>query len=143
MPGMQKESTAMKSHESALQIACFKWFRMQYRRYEKMFFAIPNGGSRTTKQVKNKAGNYVTISLEGKRMKEEGVTPGVADTFLSVPCNGFHGLYIELKWGKNTLSDEQKEFLGQARDQGYATAVVYSFDEFKKTIENYFGYAKS
>lgn len=130
----------MKSHESDLQSACFTWFRLQYRRYEKLYFSIPNGGSRTKMQVRNKAGKIISISLEGQRMKKEGVTAGVLDTFLSVPRNGFHGMYIEFKWGKNTLTTEQEQFRNQVREQGYATAVVYSFDEFKETIEKYLSY---
>lgn len=130
----------MRSMESKLQEACFTWFKLQYPQLEKMFYAIPNGGSRSKKAVTNKAGKTVYVSLEGKRMKAEGVKAGVSDTFLSVPRKGFHGLYIEFKWGKNTLSAEQEAFILIAKQFGYATAVVYSFDEFVKTVNKYLSY---
>ena len=127
----------MNTQEGKLQAECFKWFRYAYPRYKKLFFAIPNGGSRSKKAVKDKTGKTIFVSLEGKRMKEEGVTPGVSDTFLAIPRNGFHGLYTEFKYGKNDLSDEQEEFLKEVMEQGYATAVVWSFDEFEQVINEY------
>ena len=116
-----------RSMESKLQEACFTWFKLQYPKLEKMYYAIPNGKT-------------VYVSLEGMRMKAEGVKAGVSDTFLSVPRKGFHGLYIEFKWGKNTLSAEQEAFILIAKQFGYATAVVYSFDEFVETINKYLCY---
>lgn len=109
--------------EAHLQSECFKWFRLQYPRYRMLFFAIPNGGSRNP--------------IEARNLKLQGVTPGVSDTFLAVPKKQYFGLWIEFKIGKNTLSDEQALFLNLARSVGYATAVVYSFDEFYKLITNY------
>lgn len=135
--------TMKRSQESILQESCFTWFRLQYPKLERMFYAIPNGGSRSKKAVKTKDGRTIFVSLEGKRMKAEGVKAGVSDTFLSVPRKGFHGLYIEFKWGKNTLSAEQKAFLEDVKQNGYQTAVVYSFDQFTETINTYLGYGNN
>src|SRR2546421_316035 len=65
--------------------------------------AIPNGGKRT--QIKNKNGKY--FSLEGLRLKKEGVKAGVSDLFLTYSFvrpseyNDFpvetYGLWIEIK----------------------------------------------
>ncbi len=130
----------MRSMESKLQESCFTWFKLQYPKLEKMFYAIPNGGSRSKKAVKDKSGKTIYVSPEGKRLKAEGVKAGVSDTFLSVPRKGFHGLYIEFKWGRNTLSQEQEAFLEIAKAFGYHTAVVYSFDQFVSEIEKYLNY---
>lgn len=129
-----------RSQESILQESCFTWFKLQYPKMEKMFYAIPNGGSRAKKEVKNKAGKTVYVSIEGKRMKAEGVKAGVADAFLGVARKGFHGMYIEFKWGRNTTSAEQKAFLEIAKTFGYHTVVVYSFDQFVAEIEKYLNY---
>lgn len=112
------------SPEAKLQTACVRWFRYAYPQHRMLFFAIPNGGSRNL--------------IEASNLKLQGVVAGVSDTFLTVPKGKHHGLYIEFKYGKNKLSDLQSEFLKQVEQQGYATATVYSFDEFSKIIKNYF-----
>lgn len=111
------------TQEGKLQSECFKWFRYSYPRYRKLFFAIPNGGSRN--------------KLEAKNLKLQGVVPGVVDTYLAVPRKGYHGMYIEFKYGKNDLSEDQEDFLKQVSEQGYATATVWTFDEFLRVIQNY------
>lgn len=129
-----------RSHpESKLQQDCFRWFRLQYPQYRKLFFAIPNGGARN--------GN------EAKIMQGEGVVPGVADAFLSVPkldliplqnqptCANYSltnmGLYIEFKVGKNKQTMEQMKFENAVKKMYYKYEVVRSFDEFQKIITEY------
>ena len=109
--------------EAKLQTECFKWFRYAYPKYRKLFFAIPNGGSRN--------------KIEARNLKLQGVVAGVSDTCLAVPRGQYHGLYIEFKYGRNDLSDEQIEFMKHVAEQGYATATVWSFDEFINVIKNY------
>jgi hypothetical protein len=86
------------------------------------FHAIPNGakcGYSVNRQGKR-------FSPQGKFLKDEGRKPGVLDTFLPVPRQGYHGLYIEMKFGKNTLSDEQKAFIEFVESQGFCCRVCYS-----------------
>lgn len=114
--------------ESKLQKACVHWFRYQYSRYAMLLFAIPNGGSRNP--------------MEAARLKAEGVTSGVSDLFLSVPRNGYHGLYIEMKFGKNTMSENQNKFRKAVTEQGYDFALCYDFAQFQGAVENYFNSLK-
>lgn len=109
--------------EAKLQSECVKWFRYAYPKYKKLFFAIPNGGSRN--------------KIEARNLKLQGVVAGVSDTCLAVPRGKYHGLYVEFKYGKNDLSDDQQEFLKEVAAQGYATGTVWSFDEFSDVILNY------
>lgn len=109
--------------ESKMQRSCVKWFRYQYPQYKKLFYSIPNGGHR----------NKVTAGI----MKEEGQLPGVLDLFLAVPRHGFHGLYIEMKYGSNGLSQEQKEFIDAVESQNYKTDVCYTLESFINAIESY------
>ena len=60
----------------------------------------------------------------------------VWDIFLSVPKFGFSGMFIEMKAGKNTLTESQVEFM-DANDKDYLFKVCYSVDEFKKEIDKY------
>lgn len=56
---------------------------------------------------------------------------------LPVPRNGFHGLYIEMKYGRNKTTDQQKEWLKELAAQGYFTAVCYGAEEAKRVISKY------
>ena len=85
--------------------------------------AIPNGGAR----------NVVVAS----KMKQEGVKRGVWDVFLPLPRGGYHGLYIEFKFGKGRLTPEQKEFGAYLQDQGYKTGIAYDVDGAMEILENY------
>lgn len=117
----------MNHYEHNLQVACVNWFRMQYPKYAKLLFAIPNGGKRHLKTA--------------KAMKAEGAQKGVPDLMLAVPeasdCPLYFGLFIEMKSATGRLSPEQKAYLVALETQGYKTAVCKSFDEFKQTIEEY------
>jgi hypothetical protein len=96
-----------------------------------MLFAIPNGGHRNL--------------LVAKKMKEEGVRPGVPDLCLPVPAHGYHGLWIELKTetsrpvrgGRGGLSDVQQEWLDRLNAYGYRAVVCYGAEEAKNEITNY------
>lgn len=77
-------------------------------------FAIPNGGFRHP-------------AVAG-RLKAEGVKRGPADIQCAVPCRHFHGLFIEMKAGHNTTSDEQKTFLRESADLNYIAVVAHGCD---------------
>lgn len=91
------------------------------RRYP--VFAIPNGGSR------NKA--------EAARLKAEGVSAGVPDLFLPIPKPPYHGLFIEMKVGRNRTSAVQDEWIALLRKNGYRAEVCYGADSAIKTIDEY------
>ncbi len=112
-----------RSKEHELQKACFTWFGYQYPKYKMLLFAIPNGGQR-----------HIAVAT---KLKAEGATSGVLDIFLSVPNPKFNGFYIEFKYGKNTLTDNQKEFIKKVESQGYKTGVYYDQESFIEDINNY------
>lgn len=106
--------------ESNEQILLFQWLEIQGINN---IFAIPNGGSRNI--------------LEAKSLKKQGVKAGVPDIFLAEMRNGYGGLFIELKIGKNKLTNKQKEWLDILNNSGYKCVVCYGFDEAKNVILNY------
>jgi len=57
--------------------------------------------------------------------------------FLPYPSGGYHGLYIEFKYGKNKLTSEQREFLEYANNHGYQTGVAYSADDGIEILKSY------
>ena len=90
---------------------------------EALLFAIPNGGAR----------HVVT----GKKLKAEGVRPGVPDLCLAVPKLPYHGLYIELKKPRGRASRSQLEYIQLLREQGYYTAICYGFRDTVNMIDSY------
>lgn len=101
-----KQSDIFIPSEHKEQCNLIHWFRLQYPRFSRNLFAIPNGGHR----------NIVVA----KKLKDEGVTRGVADLFLMLARGGWHGLFIEMKpikGGQQSIS--QKEFERACNEAGY------------------------
>lgn len=90
---------------------------------------IPNGGSRN--------------HLEAANLKRQGVKAGVPDLCLPVPAGGFHGLYIEMKFGKNKPTEKQRWWLEQLEKQGYKAVVCWSAESAIKEIITYLGVKES
>ena len=86
-------------------------------------FILPNGGYRNAR--------------EAAKFKALGVRSGVPDIIILKPNKTYHALMIELKVGKNNLTENQKQFLVQASEEGYAVAVCRSLEEFMSTVEKY------
>lgn len=108
--------------EHNLQKACVQWFRMQHR--NKLIFAIPNGGLRD--------------KIVAKKLKDEGVLPGIPDLMIPIPKNGYGGIFIEMKYGNNRPTDEQNEILSELWDSGYKVEVCNSIEKFIEVVNNYF-----
>lgn len=87
-------------------------------------YHIPNGGSRNR--------------IEAANLKKQGVKAGVPDLCFPVPKGKYHGMYIEMKYGKNKTTQSQDKWLELLSKNGYMTAVCYGFDEAKAVIDKYF-----
>lgn len=112
--------------EEVEQTCLFRWAMLMEREMPelKLLHAIPNGGKRS--------------KAEAARMKAAGVKAGVPDMCLPVPRGTYSGLYIELKRQKGgRLSNEQMEWLGRLRKQGYAAYVCYGWQEAAGVIHGY------
>lgn len=114
-----------KRSEATEQEIVINWCEYNSPRHPelKLIYHVPNGGSRN--------------QLEAVNLKRQGVKAGVPDLNLPVALHGFHGLYIEMKFGKNKTTEEQKWWLEQLQKQGYKTAVCYGADEAIDTIKEY------
>ena len=124
-----------KDIEHALQCACVHWFRLQYPAYATLLFAVPNGGARN--------------AITGARLKDEGVTAGVADLILFVPKVVFNegengriidvtaALCIEIKTPTGRQSPEQRAWQAAIEAQGYKYAIARDVLGFVKIIQEY------
>lgn len=88
-----------------------------------LLFHIPNGGSRN--------------KIEAANLKRQGVRAGVSDLLLPVARGGFHGLFIEMKAGKNVPTEKQNEWISAVRKQGYAAEACWGWEQAAKLLEKY------
>lgn len=124
----KSNKSSIKSSESEEQQKLFQWASiasnlLHYEGLELMFH-IPNEGKRSR--------------YSGGKMRSEGLRRGVADICLPVPRGPYHGLFFEMKYNNNKLTDEQKTFLKGVKAQGYATWVCYSAEEAIELITRYY-----
>lgn len=109
--------------ERQIQIQCVGWFRQRYPEASRVFFAVPNGGIRNAWTAKN--------------LRDEGALSGAPDLVLLVPRHGYASLCIEMKKPGGRQSDSQKTFEEAAKAFKNKYVVCYSFDEFKRIVEDY------
>jgi VRR-NUC domain len=121
----KRKSTVVKLPtplEAKEQEALIRW--SQYHKLGEYLFAIPNGGLRDKRTA--------------RRLKLQGVKPGVSDLFFAYPCNGKHGLFIEIKrQGTGKLTKEQKEFMDRCLSVGYEAKVAYGWKEAVYILQTY------
>lgn len=117
-----------EADEQETVIAWAAWGSGQYPELG-LIFHIPNGGSRNVKEAKN--------------LKRQGVKAGVPDLFLPAAKHGYHGLWIEMKYGKNRTTPKQDWWINHLKKQGYFVRVCYGADEAIKVICSYLGIPKS
>lgn len=119
------EQLAAVGSEDAHQSALFCWAALNLKTYPELewLFAIPNGGFRDKRTA--------------SKLKATGVKAGVSDMLLPVRRGVWPGLFIELKVGKNTLSQEQKDFKNFVLGQGYGFAACWGWEAARKVIVEY------
>jgi len=74
---------------------------------------------------------------EAVKLKRMGVKSGVSDIHLPFPHGKYHGLYIEMKYGKNTATQEQVEFMCDMKAAGHFVAVCHDAQSAISLIEQY------
>jgi len=119
----------MNKLEHHTQVACVNWFSMQYPKYKDLLFAIPNGAflhGEKTQRIK-----------QWKKLEAEGAKKGVPDLFLAFPNHRYHGLFIEMKSAKGTLSSDQKHYVQLLSSHGYDVCICKSVDDFMNVINSY------
>lgn len=88
-------------------------------------YHVPMGGKR----------NKITASI----LKSMGTRPGLWDYILFARRGTCPGLVIELKHGRNKLTEEQAQLGSHLESEGWQTAVCYNWREAALEIVNYLG----
>lgn len=116
-----------RAYEGDEQRKLFEWVGYMGGKYPdiEMMYHIPNGGSRN--------------KIEAANLKRQGVKAGVPDLCLPVARGKYHGLYIEMKAGKNKTSEKQDEWIAKLHNQGYAAIVCYGCGQAIEVITKYLG----
>lgn len=111
--------------EAEEQMCIFRWadYMGEQKPELKLLYHVPNGGKRDIGTA--------------KKLKSEGVKAGVPDIVLPVARGGYHGLYIELKVGKNKPTALQKEWLERLKQEGYYTTWCMGSKAAIQVIEDY------
>lgn len=125
----------MKQLEKREQIAVIE-FCDYYPELRDHIYHIPNGGYRNPREAAN--------------MKKMGVRSGVLDLHLPLPiinrpleAGECHGLYIEMKAGKNSLTENQRMFFERAQTQGYECYECNGSREAIEVLREYLQRRKS
>ena len=115
----------MQKSETTEQIGLFNWAKMneQYIPELKLLHHIPNEGKRS------KSGGAI--------LKAAGLKPGIPDICLPVARQGYNALYIEMKYGNNKPTAEQREMISALRESGNKVSVCYSAEEAREVIRHY------
>ncbi len=111
--------------EHYAQVRIFYHFECHNPELYDLLHATPNGGMRT----KATAG----------KMKAEGQKSGYPDMSLDAPKGSYHGMRLELKVAKNSITSAQKNMLNALSAQGYYCVLAYGHEEAIAAIEQYWG----
>jgi hypothetical protein len=119
------EQLASSNTEHGHQAALFCWAAQNYDKHLELafMFAIPNGGQR-----------HAAVA---SKLKAEGVKSGVPDIFLPIPRKHWHGLFIELKIGKNEPSEAQHKWLAALDRKGYRAVWCIGWEQARDIILEY------
>lgn len=117
--GKATENKVLLSNETDEQITVVQWCDLK----RIPVVHIPNEGKRSPQ----------TAAL----LKSMGLRKGFPDLLVLRARGGYHGLAVEMKYGKNKTSADQEEWLSILRAEGYACRVCFSADEAIGAIESY------
>ena len=113
--------------EAIEQAKVIAWARANERNYP--YLQLLHCSLNGVKMTKAQAGRAIA----------QGMLSGVPDLFLPVRRGGYAGLYIEMKWGKNTTTPNQKTYKADVESQGFLAKVCYSAKEAIEVIQKYYG----
>lgn len=85
--------------------------------------------------VPNEARRSYRLASHLKRM---GLRAGVPDLCIPVARGGYHGLYIEMKAGRNKPTEQQLYWQSILSDNGYLATTCWGAEEAIAVLQSYF-----
>lgn len=112
--------------EHSEQVKVIRWWRQACAEYglpEIALYATPNASKRSY--------------YAGNILKAEGMRRGVLDLTLAVPRGKWHGMAAEMKYGKGSLTPEQREYIVYLSSVGYHCATYWTGEDAIAGIKMY------
>lgn len=121
----QTAETKRENREAEEQEALFVWAEYQSAAQPelRLLYHIPNEGKRSV--------SY------GAALRRQGMKKGVPDLCLPVARGKYHGLYIEMKAGRNKPTVDQQRWLETLERQGYRAVWCSGWERAKEEISEY------
>lgn len=120
----------MSHPEHYEQCAVVEWWRLQYPAWRGLLFASANG--------LYLGGTPRQRAVRWSLFEKSGGRAGVADLFLAMPRQGYHGFFVEMKAAKGAhVRKDQRDFLDEMAAQGYMTCICYGADHAISAIKEY------
>ena len=118
----------MSEHDE--QVAVMDWIFRNLRDYPELdlVFSVPNGAM---------MGGGRQGAIRANILKAEGMRPGTPDLVIPSPRGGYFGMFLEMKTKKGKLSENQEQFIDQAKYYGYHCVVAYGADEAIEYLKEY------
>lgn len=113
----------MKYEEFEIQESFMTWVKVQYPKFTRFVFHIPNGGKMSV--------------LQGYRLKKRGVRRGVADILFMWKKQDFGGLWLEFKTSKGKQNEAQKDFEQDCHTAQYDYQLVRSLKDAVNAFVRY------
>lgn len=113
------------ANERSVQIALCKWINLCT---DLPVLHIPNEGKRS--------------KISGALLKKMGMLRGASDLFIPRATEKYHGLWIELKVGKNQATDSQRAFIEKMKSEGYQAIVCHGLDDAMMAIKKHYNIEK-
>ena len=115
----------MKASEHQIQVAFVEWLAVSRIPDIELAHATPNGGAR----------NIVVA----RKLKAEGLKPGVPDWQWPVARGAFIGLAIEFKADGGNPSKEQRERIDALQRAGWCAVLCWDWRAAARTVQGYAG----
>ena len=121
----KSRALAPEELETAIQTDFFDWLETMSPSFPvlELFFAIPNGSN------KSKTERWI--------FQTTGLKPGVPDTHLPVPRDGFSGLWIEFKSKTGKPSQNQLEWIARLREQKHRVEICTTWTDAANIVIDY------
>jgi len=100
------------------------WVLQTQLRYPDLLFTIAPAG-------------FIMSAGQAMKMVRLGYRAGTPDVLVFEPRGVYHGLLIEFKAPRGTISDAQREFVRLAGDRGYKCHFCFSTVEGNAVLEKY------
>jgi hypothetical protein len=126
----------MRASEHDIQCAFMDIVRLHYTRYPDLEYlrAFPNGSARPSKINLTTGKRY---SVEGQKLRDEGVAPGPLDIILPARRRDYVGMWYEFKVPGRTFTPAQNQYAAYLGSQGWCVGIWFDAERAWANVKRY------